>query len=555
MAMDRTRLRWNGWGKSDVSAPLTGQQESFVLRQLTERLGGKLGTPSNPVSIIDVKLPISQLSDDARSALFDAVGEAQVHTDDHERAIHAAGKSLPDLLRVRTGHLDQAPDAVVYPLDSGAVAATLRAARIHKLSIVPFGGGTSVVGGVQPVRGEGHRSVVTLDTTRLDKLLHLDKQSRTATFQAGIDGPSLEAILAEHDHTLGHFPQSFEHSTLGGWIAARSSGQQSDGYGGIDELLVGVRMVTPEGEIQTLTVPRTAAGPSLKQLVLGSEGVLGVIVEATVRVRPRPAVQDIRGMLFPNFAAGTAAIRETVTAGLPMTIMRLSDSPETELSLLLRQDPARNFDPTGLFLRTMQSFGYGDQRCVMLYGIEGDNARRVSRQMKDATAIGRRHGGLRLGRGPGRKWQADRFHTPYLRDFMLDRGVAIETMETAFEWGRLNQAHEDVLAAMHQTIDANAGGGIAMGHVSHSYHDGACVYFIVIYPLDLSRGLQQWRVIKTDITNAIVQAGGTVSHHHGVGMDHAPWMEAEQGPLGMDTLRALKHRLDPDGVMNPGKLL
>ncbi len=342
---------------------------------------------------------------------------------------------------------------------------------------------------------------------------------------------------------------------MGGWIAARSSGQQSDGYGGIDELLVGVRMVTPEGEIQTLSVPRTAAGPSIKELILGSEGVLGVIVEATVRVRPRPAVRDIRGMIFPNFASGTAAIREAATSGLPMTIMRLSDSPETELSLLMRQDPSRKFDPTGLFLKAIQGLGYRDQRCVMLYGVEGDNPRRVARQMKDATAIGRRHGGLKLGRGPGRKWQSERFHTPYLRDYMLDRGVAIETMETAFEWGVLNKAHDEVLAAMQQTIDKNAGGGIAMGHVSHSYHDGACVYFIVIYPLDLSRGVEQWKLIKTDITNAIVDAGGTVSHHHGVGMDHAPWMEGEQGALGIETLRALKRRLDPDGMMNPGKLL
>ncbi len=405
------------------------------------------------------------------------------------------------------------------------------------------------------MRGDGHQSVVTLDTTRLDKLISLDKESRTATVQAGIDGPSLEAILAEQDHTLGHYPQSFEHSTLGGWIAARSSGQQSDGYGGIDQLLVGVRMVTPEGEIQTLTVPRTAAGPSLKELILGSEGVLGVIVEATVRVRPRPAVQDIRGMLFPNFAAGTAAIRQAATSGLPMTIMRLSDSSETELSLLMRQDPSRKVDPTGLFLRAMRSFGYRDQRCVMLYGIEGDNARWVAQQMKEANAIGRRHGGLKLGRGPGRKWQSERFHTPYLRDYMLDRGVAIETMETAFEWGSLNRAHDEVLAAMRRAIDTHAGGGVAMGHVSHSYHDGACVYFIVIYPLDLSRGVEQWKLIKTDITNAIVAAGGTVSHHHGVGIDHVPWMEAEQGALGIEALRALKQRLDPDGVMNPGKLL
>jgi len=555
MAIDRTRLRWNGWGFAEVEAPVKPHQEPLVLEELARRLGGRLGEPSLPVPLAGVTLPPSQLSEPARAALSDAVGSSQVHNDDAERAIHAAGKSLPDLLRVRSGQLDSAPDVVVYPRDTVAVAKVLAVARQHKLSVVPFGGGTSVVGGVQPLRGDDHAAVITLDTTRLDKLLELDAASRTATFQAGIDGPALEATLNEQGHTLGHFPQSFEHSTLGGWIAARSSGQQSDGYGGIDELLVAVRMVTPAGEIKTFAVPRTAAGPSLKELVLGSEGTLGVIVEATVRVRQRPAVRDIRGMLFRDFADGTAAIRDIIAAGLPMTMMRLSDAPETELSLLMRQDPSRKFDATAKFLAAMRRFGYEDERCVMLYGIDGDEPPRVSRHMKEATAIGRRYGGLRLGRGPGNKWQTDRFHTPYLRDFLLDRGVAIETMETAFRWSRLNEAHTEVLDAMRETLDNNAGGGIAMGHLSHSYLDGACLYFVVIYPLDVSRGVDQWRAVKTDVTEAIVAAGGTVSHHHGVGIDHAAWMEREQGSLGCDALRSLKSKLDPDGLMNPGKLL
>jgi len=555
MTLDRGKLRWNGWGNTDVSAPLEGHQESYVLQELAGLLGGKLGDRSDAVAITDVTLPASQLSDDARAALAAAVGEAELHTDDADRAIHAAGKSLPDLLRMRTGQLATAPDAVVYPSDAQGVAAILRVSREHQLSVVPFGGGTSVVGGVQPLRGEGHSGVVALDTTRLDKLLNLNTESRTATFQAGIDGPSLEAILNKQGHTLGHFPQSFEHSTLGGWIAARSSGQQSDGYGGIDTLLIGVRVVTPEGEIETLTVPRTAAGPSLKELILGSEGVLGVIVEATVRIRPQRLVQDFRGMIFPKFAAGVAAIRAAKVAGLPMTMMRLSDSPETELSLLMRHDPSRKFDPTSLFMRALQSFGYKDQRCVMLYGIEGDDSRQVAKQMKAAAAIGRRHGGLGLGKSPGKSWLAERFRTPYLRDYLLDRGVAIDTMETAFEWSRLGPAHDEVIDAMRRAVEKNAGGGIAMGHLSHSYHDGACVYFVVIYPLDISRGVEQWKRIKTDITDAIVSAGGTVSHHHGVGTDHRPWMENEQGSLGLDALRALKQRLDPDGMMNPGKLL
>lgn len=555
MAIDRTRLRWNGWGNLDVAAPLSGPQEQVVLQQLAARLGGQLGKASKAAALPDVTLPTSRLTDDAHTALAQAVGAENIHTDDAQRAIHAAGKSLPDLLRLRTGKISTAPDVVVYPADVDAVAATLRVASQHRLSVVPFGGGSSVVGGVHPQHGKHQVGVVTLDTTMLDALLHLDTDSHTATFQAGIDGPSLEAVLSQRGYTLGHFPQSFEHSTLGGWIAARSSGQQSDGYGGIDELLIGVRMVTPEGEIRTLTVPRTAAGPSLKELILGSEGVLGVIVEATVRVRPRPMIQDIRGMIFPDFRSGTKAIQAATLAGLPMTMMRLSDASETELSLLMRQDPTRKVDPTSLFLNGLRSLGYRDERSVMLYGAEGDDSRQVATVMKSFAKIGRRNGGFRLGSGPGRKWQADRFHTPYLRDYLLDHGVAIDTMETAFEWNRLPEAHEEVLAAMRRTTERNAGGGIAMGHVSHSYHDGACVYFVIIYPLDVDRGVDQWQAIKTDTTNAIVKAGGTVSHHHGVGIDHAPWLEGEQGSLGVDALRAVRNRLDPQGIMNPGKLL
>jgi alkyldihydroxyacetonephosphate synthase len=533
---------------------LQASQEQFLLAELARRLGGKLGDRSTAAAIADVRLPESQLSDPAFQALVAAVGANQISRDPFERAVHSCGKSLPDLLRARGGELAFAPDAVVYPLNCAAVADVLRAAREHRLAIVPFGGGTSVVGGVHPLRGEGQHAVVTLDTTHMDRLLQLDRESGTATFQAGIDGPALEATLGEYGFTLGHFPQSFEFSTLGGWIAARSSGQQSDGYGGIDALLVGVRIVTPAGEIQTLAVPRTAAGPSLKELILGSEGTLGVIVDATLRIRPRPLIQDFRGMIFPHFKAGTEMIRQVMSVGLPMSMLRLSDAPETELSLLMRRDPKRRFDLTAAFLNRLPMFGYGDERCVMLYGVEGNDRRELSRQMKAAARIGRRCSGLKLGGGPGRKWLADRFHTPYLRDYLLDRGVVIDTMETAFTWSRLPAAHDEVLAVMQQSAQTHAGGGIAMGHVSHSYRDGACVYFVVIYPVDVQQGVAQWNAIKADTTNAIIAAGGTVSHHHGVGIDHAPWLIGEQGPLGHETLLALKQRLDPDGIMNPGKL-
>ena len=554
MVLDRDQLRWNGWGWKHESFALSNARRQALVQALAARFGVALTPPPPAVPLDAVLLAPSRLDAAARAALETSLGKEKVFLDTAERAYHAAGKSLADLFGLREGKPERAPDAVVYPASAEEVARVLAIAHDHALAVVPFGGGTSVVGGVDPILPPGKRAVIALDTTRLDRLLAIDEASLTATFQAGIDGPSLEAELGDRGHTLGHFPQSFEHSTLGGWIAARSSGQQSDGYGGIDALLVSAKVVTPRGELRTLTVPRHAAGPDLKHLVLGSEGTIGVIVEATVRIRQRITVQDVRGMLFRDFASGIRTIRAWVAAGLPMMMMRLSDARETELSLLLRHDPDKRFDPGSTFLDATKSVGYGEERALMLFGIEGDDRTWLARKMLRAQAIGVLNGGLPLGKGPGASWKKERFRTPYLRDVLLDEGIAIDTMETAFEWSKLEQGHARVLAAMREATERHAGGGLAMGHVSHSYPDGACVYFIVLYPVRPSDALEQWRAIKRTITDAIVDAGGTVSHHHGIGTDHAPWLAREKGTLGVEAIQALKKTFDPEGIMNPGKL-
>jgi alkyldihydroxyacetonephosphate synthase len=555
MALDRDQLRWNGWGYAGESFSLSEARQTALVESLAKLFGVSF-SPYLPAAGIDtVTLPPTRLSGEAKQALEAAVTKAGISITDASRAQHAAGKSFADLLRIRAGKLDRAPDVVVYPQSAAEVAQVLAVAREHALVVVPFGGGTSVVGGVDPILPEGKHAVIALDTTRLDKLLALDAQSLTTTFEAGIDGPNLERELSARGYTLGHFPQSFEHSTLGGWIAARSSGQLSDGYGGIDTLLVSAKLITPRGELRTLTVPRHAAGPDLKEVVLGSEGTLGVIVEATLRVRPKPTIQDVRGMLFRDFAAGVRALRAWVAAGLPMAMMRLSDAPETALSLLLRHDPHKRFDASAKLLEATKALGYGAERCAMLFGIEGDERATLATQMLKAQAIGVGQGGLPLGTSPGRSWKKERFRTPYLRDFLLDHGVAIDTMETAFEWSQLEAGHERVLSAMRAAAAQYAGGGVAMGHISHSYADGACVYFIVIYPVAREGAMAQWRAIKRATTDAIVGAGGTISHHHGVGTDHAPWLAQEKGELGIEAIRALKRVFDPDGIMNPGKLL
>jgi alkyldihydroxyacetonephosphate synthase len=554
MAIDRELLRWNGWGRQADSFELSETRRQALVASLAARLGVSLSPHALMPDIEHVELPPSRLSSAARAALEGALVAERVHTSQRERAQHAAGKSFADMLRLRQARLERAPDAVVYPKNASEVAALMRVASEQGLVLVPFGGGTSVVGGVEPLLPAGKHAVVTLDTTRLDRLLAIDSNSMTATFEAGIDGPSLESALATHGYTLGHFPQSFEHSTLGGWIAARSSGQQSDGYGGIDTLLVSVRVVTPRGELVTLQVPRHAAGPDIKELVLGSEGTLGVIIDATLRISHKPLVQDVQGMLFRDFASGVRTIRAWQAAGLPMTMMRLSDAQETQLSLMLRHDPDKRFDAGALLFAAGERVGYAEDRALMLFGMEGDERAGVTARMLRAQAMGVSEGGLPLGKKPGESWKKERFRTPYLRDFLLDQGVAIDTMETAFSWSKLEAGHASVVERMRAAAQEHAGGGLAMGHVSHSYHDGACVYFIIIYAVNGRDSLNQWRNIKRETTQAIVDAGGTLSHHHGVGTDHAAWLPAEKGPVGMGVLKALKQELDPEGIMNPGKL-
>jgi alkyldihydroxyacetonephosphate synthase len=554
MSLRRAEQRWNGWGFSERSFGLSEARTRALVETLARRLNVRFSPQAPAATLASAELPPSRLSGSARRALETLLSPERVHVGAEQRATHAAGRSLPDLLRLRDGKLDRAPDVVVYPTGAAEVAAVLACAEARQLSVIPFGGGTSVVGGVDPVCPSDKSGVLTLDTTLLDKLIALDPISLTASFEAGIDGPTLEQTLAARGFTLGHFPQSFEHSTLGGWIAARSSGQQSDGYGGIDALVVSVKLVTPRGELVTLPVPRRATGPDLNGIVLGSEGTLGVIVEATVRIRRQPALQDIRGMLFRDFGAGMSAIRAWHAAGLPLTMMRLSDARETELSLLLRHDPARRFDPAEALLDATRVLGYGAQRTLMLFGAEGDDRSALTAQMLKAHAIGVAQGGLPLGKGPGEAWKKDRFRNPYLRDLLLDHGAAIDTMETAFEWSQLERGHAHVIEALERASAEHAGGGIAMAHVSHSYADGACVYFVVLYPLASSDGIGQWQRIKRATTDAIMQAGGTLSHHHGVGTDHAPWLEREHGALGLAALRALKTAFDPNGIMNPGKL-
>ncbi|MFC0198287.1 FAD-binding oxidoreductase, partial [Microbacterium arthrosphaerae] len=415
------------------------------------------------------------------------------------------------------------------------VAAVLRVCDERSIAVVPFGGGTSVVGGVDPARG-GHRAVIALDLARTAALLHLDAESMLATFGAGTTGPQAEELLGARGLTLGHFPQSFEYASLGGYAATRSSGQASRGYGRFDDLVHALRVATPAGDLQLGRSPASAAGPDLRQLLLGSEGAFGVITEVTVRVRALPAATAYRAWSFPDFATATAAFREATQRGIRPTVLRLSDETETRVNAAM-----------GGHLTRMRG-------CLAIATFEGASSVEAEATRDALDAVFLAHGATSRGEDPARSWERGRFASPALRDTLMDAGVLAETLETATTWANLPGLKRAVTAALTEALTAAGTKPIVLCHISHVYPAGASLYFTVVAALTADpQG--QWASAKDAASRAIGDAGGTITHHHAVGRDHLPYLEAEIGALGMDVLRAVKSVLDPRGIMNPGALV
>lgn len=499
-------------------------------RGLVELAFGDIRDTSVPVG----ELPeLPSLDDALLDGLRQVVGAEHVLTDAATRALRTRGKSTPDLLRARAGDLADAPDVVVRPADQSEVAALVAFAVAHRLALVPFGGGTSVTGGLV-ARREGFVGVVSLDLVRLDSLVAVDPESMTATLEPGLRGPQAEALLAGHGLTLGHYPQSFQYATIGGFAATRSSGQSSAGYGRFDALVVGLTVVTPSGVLTLGSAPANAAGPDLRQLVLGSEGTLGVITSVTVRVRRIPVTRVYDGWRWPSFAAGSDAMRTLAQAGLLPTVIRLSDETETAINLA---DP----DSIG---------AGGDAGCLMVVGHEGEPDA-VAAERAAVAAVLTGLGGVDLGEEPGRAWEHGRFHAPYLRDSLLDVGVLVETLETATFWSRRQELYDAVRTAL---VGSLGDGALVLCHVSHVYETGCSLYFTVAARQG-DDPLAQWAAAKAAASDAIIAAGATITHHHAVGTDHKPWLAQEIGPVGVQVLRAVKDSLDPTGVLNPGVLI
>ena len=534
-------MRWDGWGeRPDAHFPEHG------LEMLKQELGLS-GRHTPPVSLADVGLPQSRLPQAARDALVAVVGAAEVDDSREARIRHAAGRSYPDLIRLRDGDAAAAPDAVVRPSSHEEVAAVLEACASQRVAVVPFGGGTSVVGGVEPL-AVGFEAVIALDLKRLD-LFETDDRSLTARLGAGLTGPEAEERLNAVGLTLGHFPQSYEFATIGGYVATRSAGQASTGYGRIDELVVAVRAATPAGDIETKPVPATAAGPQLRELIVGSEGVLGVITDATLRVRPLPEVRRYEGWSFRSFGEGAEAFRALEQHHAAPDVARLSDEHETRLAMALSATGAA----AKIGKAYLKARGH-EGGCLAIVGWEG-GPDDVERRRSLTRALLREAGGVSLGKSPGDSWVRSRYEGPYQRDVLLDHDVMVETLETATSWTNLLALWGAVHDALSMALGQHGTPPIVGAHISHVYPSGASLYFTFLARREQGAEIDQWRAAKAAACDAIVATGGTITHHHAVGRDHAPWMEREVGELGIELLRAAKERLDPVGIMNPGKLL
>ncbi|HET8813414.1 MAG TPA: FAD-binding oxidoreductase [Solirubrobacterales bacterium] len=533
-------MKWWGWGDPSVEPSLDDE----ALGVLRDRIGELEPWPLAR-TLEEFELPAAE---SLPGALRDAVGEGNQLDGHEDRLRHATGRGYADLARLRNGALDAAPDAVLRPADAETLRRAMDVCASEGIAIVPFGGGTSVVGGVEPVRG-AHPRLISLDLGAL-RQVEVDERSLTARLGAGLRGPEAEAALGREGLTLGHFPQSFEYATIGGFAATRSAGQASSGYGRFDELVSSVRLVSPTGDLSTLETPHSAAGPALRELAIGSEGILGVIPDVTVRVRPTPTARRYEAWMAESFEAGSEIVRTLAQGpGLP-EIIRVSDKEETEGTLALS-------GPRGLSGSLFDRYlGVRRRRggALMIVGYEGDEESVARRRALTVRAL-RAGGAAYLGQAAGRAWEHGRYQGPYLRDTLMEMGAMVETLETSHIWSRFGELHAAVGSAIRDALAAQGTPGLVFCHLSHAYADGASLYFTFISRTRRGAELEQWAAVKRAACEAIVAHGGTITHHHAVGRDHAAYMESEVGETGLEALRALKDQLDPAGIMNPGKLL
>lgn len=527
--------RWNGWGDESVDYPLPDAATDYL-----SQLIGPASTPRD--AFLDQVLhsvPPSRLPQ------HDLISHEPI-----ERLRHARGQSLPDWIALRSGRITTFPDGVAFPSSEEDVQTLIQFAAQGKFMVIPYGGGTSVVGHINPQPDE--RPTLTVDMRRMNRMHHFDGTSHLATFGAGVTGPDLEAQLRAQGFTLGHYPQSFELSTLGGWIATRSSGQQSLGYGRIEDLFAGGRLLSSAGVFDLPSLPASAAGPDLRHIVLGSEGRLGIITEATVRASPLPEKEDFHALFFPEFESGFSAVRKLVQERLPLSMLRLSTAVETATTLAL----AGRERLISALERLLALRGVGEAKCMALLGFSGSSSQ-VKAARKAALGVAKEHGAVHVGRAFGKQWHKDRFRTPYLRNSLWRAGYAVDTVETATNWTNVLRMIAMIEASLVPALEELGERVHVFTHLSHLYRQGASIYTTYLFRLapDPDETLARWQTLKSAVSQAILSCNGTISHQHGVGTDHLPYLEAEKGALGVQIIGDLCRRFDPHGLMNPGKLI
>jgi alkyldihydroxyacetonephosphate synthase len=551
----KEQTKWWGWGDPQKSYDL--ESRPYFWKHLRE----KLAIPENPFlfppALDEIGLPDSRLSSKLLDQLCLFLEEHQISTSKLSRISHTYGKSYHDLIRIRRKIFPRTPDAVVFPQSEEELLKILQWAVENQIVIVPWGGGTSVVGGVEATTESNHQGLVTVDLTRMNQVIRIDKTSLTADVQAGIFGPQLEAELQKQDLTLSHYPESFECSTMGGWIAARSAGQQSTLYGKMEDMVESVRLVTPQVIFETAPFPASASGPAQKEIIIGSEGILGIISQARIKLKPIPEKKYYTAVLFRSFSDGMEACRRIIQSGIKPATVRLSDEEETDFVLALRKQKSNKLADfiREVGLNWLEKFGYpGGKRSFLILGLEG-NHNTISSLWKGIRSILKEYNTLRLGKSSAQTWHKHRFENPYLRDILLDYNILVDTLETSTEWENVPRLYPQVREAIQNTYRKLEIQGIVMAHLSHLYSSGSSLYFILLALPHAGKEIEEWQELKDAASNAIVEAGGAISHHHGIGLDHRKWLEKNIGETGVEWLRNLKQQVDPGNVLNPKKLL
>ncbi|MDP4546163.1 FAD-binding oxidoreductase [Marinobacter sp. MDS2] len=531
--------RWNGWGDDKFNLDIPEGGQDF----LAERIGQASALNDCTLEEVCTKVP------DSRLPALDGFDEL-IDTSPETRVRHARGQSLPDWLAMRSGEIGIFPDGVALPNSNSEVRQLLKYAQENDVHLIPYGGGTSVAGHINPV--DQGKPVLTVSLANMNRLIDLDRESQLATFGAGTPGPLVESQLRAHGYTLGHFPQSFELSTIGGWVASRSSGQQSLRYGRIEQLFAGGRIETLQGTLDIPTIPASSAGPDIREMILGSEGRLGLITEVKARITRLPEHERFHVVFFPNWDQARSAARMLVQNRIQLSMLRLSNAIETETQLALAGHPGL----ISLLEKFLSLRGADDGKCMMTFGVTGSKEQAAA-SLKQARKVCKEYSGVYTGTKLGSKWAEKRFTMPYLREALWQMGYAVDTLETATDWDNVDSLLEKIETSLRTGLADKQEKSHVFTHLSHFYGQGCSIYTTYVFRVADTYGetLERWKHLKNSTSEIIVRNGGTISHQHGVGKDHAPFMPVEKGELGMQAIRALTTSFDPEKRLNPTTLL